>query len=184
VEPDRGDSSTYELFSGSVLDVVKGEAAAFLKKRDVAVFEDVIEYSVGDYSESRNPNLVTFDCRAARVSRGEDERVRLEKDVTVGSDGTVVLKTWSDGQLAPTRPHQGGFDSSVPYTPERWRKCVAVRDGLRRLKKLLAETFADDSGAAEKLDSLGDVLSLPPAQVTREERDDIIAEKEGGDLDE
>lgn len=150
--PDRFDSSTYEQFADKDLDAAKKAATDYLKKRDVAAFEDVIEYTVGDYFQRREGNLVVFDCRVARVSRDAEGKFKLEKEVSVGEDGTITERTWSDGETCPVVSYKHEFELSVPYTLERWRKCTAVRDGLLVLKKILDEVFADEEGAAEKLD--------------------------------
>lgn len=159
--PDRLDNSTYEQFADKDLEVAKKAAEDCLKNRDVAVFEDAIEYSVGDYFQRRENNLVVFDCRVARVSRDSEGKFKLEKEVVVGEDGTAVDGTWGDGEACPVVPYRHTFDLSVPYTAERWRKCVAVRDGILALKKMLDEVFADEDGTAAKLDGQDLYLALP-----------------------
>ena len=159
--PDRLDSSTYEQFADKDLDAAKKAAEAYLKGRDVAAFEDVIEYSVGDYFQRRESNLVVFDCRVARVSRDSEGNFKLEKEVSVGEDGAITEDVWSDAKTCPPGPYKHGFDLSVPYTVERWRKCVAVRDGLLALKKMLDEVFADESKAGQMLDCQSFCLALP-----------------------
>ena len=161
VVPDWLDYSTYEQFADKDLEAVKKVAEAYLKGRDVATFEDVIEYTVGDYFQSREGNLVVFDCRVARVSRDAEGKFKLEKEVVVGDDGVVTERTWSGGETCPVVPHKHIFDLFVPYTLERWRKCAAVRDGLLALKKMLDEVFADEEGAAAKLDGQDLYLALP-----------------------
>jgi hypothetical protein len=144
---------TFEVFRGPALASVKREVEAFLRKRDTTTFSDVIEYRFGGEECAR----IDFNFRVARVSevRGRNGRPRLEVPVDVSVEGVVVVRiSVHDHSPYSARNYTGyGMDESVPFTIERYRKCVLIRDGVERLRELLGEIFGVGAEVASRLDA-------------------------------
>jgi hypothetical protein len=150
-----GQHSTFEVCRGPVLAAVKREAEEFLRGRDTTKFWDVIEYRC----DAGEGGSVGFKFRVARVSeaRGRNGRPRLEVPVDVGEGGEVVERRGEhDHSPRSARSYDGyEMEGSVPFTVERYRKCVLIRDGVERLRELLGELFGGDGPeAASRLDVL------------------------------
>jgi hypothetical protein len=145
----------YETFSAATLEEVKQKVDEFLRSRDTTEFEDVIEYELDRDGFGRVNNSVGFDFRVARVSLARDgnDVSKLEVRVEVDDEGKVYVENHFGHPATPTA-HSGRYDYSVPYTVERWRKCVVLRDGIAELRRMVGELFGEGGEAtAARLDA-------------------------------
>lgn len=150
----KHDPKTWEHFSAKSLDDIKTRIAAFLRERDTTEFVDVIEYPIGDATWCGDERYsVHFDFRVARVSVAGGARPKLEKCIALDDAGSITEACDSTGQPYHPGAHHWKFDGRMPFTVERWRKCVAIRDGIAALKKKLTELFKGEDAAA-RLDRL------------------------------
>jgi len=156
------DGVEYESFKAPTLGEVKRLVDEFLLARDTTTFEDVIEYSLELDGFGKTDNSVGFEFRVARVSiaRNRNDEPKLEVDVRVDDVGVVTVAQYSDGPAAPSA-HSGRYDDSIPYTVERWRKCVELRDGIAELRRRVHELFREGGEeSAARLDALEKKLFL------------------------
>ena len=162
------ESSGYEVFRATSLDEVKRAVKDALTARDVTDYEDVIEYECTGVTDQVGYNRcdcdVGFDFKVARVSvvKNEYGDPKLEKSVNIGDDGTITEDRSFDGTPYQPSRHHRGFHRSMPFTIERWRKCCAIREGIKKLHELLEELFVGDDVSA-KLDALRNPLLLGAA---------------------
>ena len=170
-----GRGVNYDMFTDPALAEAKRKAEDFLKSRDVTEFEDVIEYNFFGSERSNHyrevDNSVGFEFRVARVSCARDGngRPKLEISVDVDDSGCITVSDWV-GQPAVPEAHRSEYDSSIPFTVERWRKCCGIRDGLAAIGKMMTELFSKGSDeAATSLDALRAntplLLASPSAEV-------------------
>jgi hypothetical protein len=146
----------YETFSAATLEEVKQKVDKFLRARDTTEFEDVIEYELDRDGFGRVNNSVGFDFRVARVSLARDgnDRPKLEVSVEIDCAGMVAVADYF-GHPATPQAHSGRYDYAVPYTVERWRKCVVLRDGIAELRRMVGELFGEGGeSSAARLDAL------------------------------
>jgi hypothetical protein len=155
-----GRGANYDMFTDPALAEAKRKAEDFLKSRDVTEFEDVIEYNHLGSAKGNHyrevDNSAGFEFRVARVSCARDGNgdPKLEISVDVDDAGCITVSDWV-GQPAVPEAHRSEYDSSIPFTVERWRKCCLIRDGLAAIGKMLTELFGKGSeDAATKLDVL------------------------------
>lgn len=145
-------------FSNPNLATCKQEVEQYLREGDVTSYTDVIEYKLTGLVEFpyKDEAMAGFDFRVARVSTvldGHSGCPRLEKDVEVDAGGKVVEhSSLIDG--TPYRPsaYRTGYDYSIPFTTERYRKCWALRKAIVGLKAFLKDMLEDDAKAPENLD--------------------------------
>jgi hypothetical protein len=159
-------ASDYEIFSDKSLEALKGTVSNFLKTRDTTTFVDVIEYCYTGLKSGRHwgsaSNHVGFDFRVARVStaRNVHGTPKLEIPVVVDSLGIVSVRVTFEKECGP-ESHSHRFDSAMTFTVERWQKCCAIRDGIRRIDTMLSTLFEQDGVDAERaLDALPEKTRL------------------------
>jgi hypothetical protein len=154
---------TFELCRGRDLADVKTQARDLLRARDVTGYRDVLELDV-DWGDHENDNQLRFKFEVARVSEAVDGQgdPKLEKRIEVSDEGVISEICDADGESSV--PKGRSFRSNrirIPYTVERWRKCVAIRDGISYLRECLKQLFKDETCAPGKIDS----LSVNPARM-------------------
>jgi hypothetical protein len=168
---DQGRGINYKIFSGSNLQLLKDEVGRYLRERDQTDFTDVIEYSTCSTSSTverhifGEPSLrVGFEFRVARVStsRTAGGRPKLQVRVVVSNDGVVSPKV-EFGEVAQPSMYDERWDRSMPFTPDRWRKCVLLREGIAKLREALGDLLDDSREASGKLDLMTDVRMLVPS---------------------
>ena len=155
-----GRGVNYDMFTDPALGEAKRKAKEFLKSRDVTEFEDVIEYNHFGSERSHHyrevDNSVGFEFRVARVSCAKDGHGRPKLEISVDADdaGCITVSDWV-GQPVIPEAHRSEYDSSIPFTVERWRKCCGIRDGIAAIGKMMTELFSKGSDeAATRLDTL------------------------------
>jgi hypothetical protein len=150
----------YKIFEAPTLAGVKDAVKAYLNSRDTTTFVDVIEYTCNGIDDTRLPsgtaNNVGFDFRVARVSVARDKynQPKLEIPVDVDEAGGVTV-TEAFGELCRPEAHHYHHESSMPFTPARWRMCRAIRDGIASIGKMLSTLLGEDGDiAGSKLDEI------------------------------
>lgn len=143
-------------FSNPNLAACKQEVEQYLREGDVTSYVDVIEYKLpGQVFPLENDAMAGFDFRVARVSTARDghtERPRLEKVVELDVDGRVVeICSLTNGKPYQPSAYRAGYDYSIPFTTERYRKCCALKEAILGFKAFL-KAMLDDERAAENLD--------------------------------
>lgn len=154
VEPRRRDS--FELSRGRDLDELKKVVREHLISRDVTDFHDIIECYV-DYDDDED-NAVRFDFEVARVSTAVNGQgdPKLEMSIILSEAGEIT-ETLLGGDHPPRAYREKRLVSRlirIPFTVERWHKCVAIRDGIRTLRSAMENLFGGPDVAA-KLDLAG-----------------------------
>lgn len=170
--------TSFEQISGKSLGEVKRLAKEFLLKRDQTDFHDVIECFV--CTEGLGRNVVSFDFQVARVSTALDGQggPKLEKPITVDENGTITEDLFEGKPMAP-RHHGSRFMRDpvrLPFTVERWRKCVEIHTGIFKIRTALRDLFeVDDATSATRLDALergGRLLGSLPVPSSPNDSDD------------